>query len=140
LLSSFQLPFALTTFVFNKHPVYQLRIFQTNFILIPTKNQRRFSISVKNQCIFGSYDRRVNFRTHSLFTTSKPSSQWFRELDSKSCTFVWHYGRCTMGFEIVGHCTHFCASQLYRPACVYCMILYFLSFHTISPYRPWCVI
>jgi len=35
---------------------YQFRIFLTNSVLIPNNNQRRFSHSLGNSCIFTSYD------------------------------------------------------------------------------------
>ena len=54
--------------VFNTHPTYQFRIFHMNSILISTKTQRRFSLSLRNKCSFTFHDELKTSYTLKLFT------------------------------------------------------------------------
>jgi hypothetical protein len=88
----------------------------------------RFSVSVKNQCIFGSYHRLTNLRTHKLFNTSKPKQPKCRQIDSQSSTFVWLYGPDTILAYSMEQ-SHSCEANRFTASQEITRILWNLKFH-----------
>ena len=88
----FSLPLQLSR-LFLTYQTYQLRISPMKSILISTKNERRFSHSLRNYSSSASCDQLIKSRIRKLFTVSKQNNVYGRgrTADIQACMRFFYY-------------------------------------------------